>query len=314
MDIIITIFPYVIAYTIPLLLGALGCLYSERSGVTNLGIEGLMLTGCFTAAVFIHVLQPLVVQGEMNLNALILLGLLAASVMGALASVLHAFAAINLKADQVISGTAINMLATALTVYVARSLLGSGNVRAFGIVRQNVPLLSSLPIIGRMFFSQCYWTTWLAALILAVSWFLLYKTSFGLRLRACGEHPAAVASAGVNVYRMRYTGVLISGALSGLGGAVILVTYSGEFNGNIDGIGFLAIAAMIFGQWKPLGVLGATFFFGFARTIANVSQVIPALSVIPPVYLKIFPYIVTLLALVIFSKHSAAPKADGVPY
>lgn len=306
------IFPYVIAYTIPLLVTALGGLYSERSGVTNLGLEGLMLVGSFSAAVMINMLQAILPP---NLQPLLIpIGLLAAVITGILFSLLHAFASITLKADQVISGTAINMLAAALTIYIARTLTGSGNVRVASIVRQDIPGLAQIPVLGPLFFSQVYWSTWLVLLILILSWALLYKTSFGLRLRACGEHPSAVASAGVNVHRMRYFAVSVSGALAALGGAIILVTYSGEFNGSVDGLGFLAIAALIFGQWKPFGILGATFFFGFARTVANVSQVIPALSGIPPVWLKIFPYLVTLIALVLFSKNSAAPKANGEPY
>ncbi len=304
-----SIFPYVIAYTIPLLVTSLGGLYSERSGVVNLGLEGLMLVGSFAAAITIHLLEGLIPSG-----LLIPIGLLAAVIMGILYSLLHAFASITLKADQIISGTAINMLAAALTVYTARAILGSGNVRVNSIIRKDIPGLANIPVLGPLFFSQSYWSTWLVLAILVFSWFLLYKTSFGLRLRACGEHPSAVASAGVNVHKMRYFAVCASGALAGLGGAVILVTYSGEFNGSVDGLGFLALAALIFGQWKPLGILGATFFFGFARTVANVSQVIPSLSLIPPVWLKIFPYVVTLIALVLFSKHSAAPKADGEPY
>ncbi len=304
-----SIFPYVIAYTIPLLVTSLGGLYSERSGVVNLGLEGLMLVGSFAAAITIHLLEGLIPSG-----LLIPIGLLAAVIMGILYSLLHAFASITLKADQIISGTAINMLAAALTVYTARAILGSGNVRVNSIIRKDIPGLANIPVLGPLFFSQSYWSTWLVLAILVFSWFLLYKTSFGLRLRACGEHPSAVASAGVNVHKMRYFAVCASGALAGLGGAVILVTYSGEFNGSVDGLGFLALAALIFGQWKPLGILGATFFFGFARTVANVSQVIPSLSIIPPVWLKIFPYVVTLIALVLFSKHSAAPKADGEPY
>ncbi len=303
------IFPYVIAYTIPLLVTSLGGLYSERSGVVNLGLEGLMLVGSFGAAVSINLLE-----GVLPPNMLIPVGLFFAVVLGILTSMLHAFASITLKADQVISGTAINMLAAALTIYIARSVIGSGNVRVDAIVRQDIPGLVKIPILGPLFFAQTYWSTWLVLFILLLSWFLLYRTSFGLRLRACGEHPSAVSSAGVNVHKMRYFAVGASGALAGLGGAVILVTYSGEFNGSVDGLGFLALAALIFGQWKPLGILGATFFFGFARTIANVSQVIPSLSIIPPIWLKIFPYFVTLIALVLFSKKSAAPKASGQAY
>lgn len=303
------ILPYAIAYTIPLLMTALGGLYSERSGVTNLGLEGLMLVGYFACALTIRLTE------NSLLTAALPLGLLAGVLAGALFSMLHAFASINLKADQVISGTAINMLASALTVYLARTIAGSGNIRIMlGIVRRDVPLLSGIPGIGTLFFTESYWSTWVALAVWGASWFLLYKTSFGLRLRACGEHPSAVASAGVNVYRMRYFGVGMSGALAGLGGSIILITYSGEFNGTVAGLGFLSIAALIFGQWKPLGILGATFFFGTATTIANVSQVIPQFGVIPPVIFKVFPYVVTLLALVAFSKRSAAPKAIGEPF
>jgi simple sugar transport system permease protein len=303
------IFPYAIAYTIPMLVTALGGLYSERSGVTNLGLEGLMLIGYFASAITIKFLEGY------SYAVALPLGLLAAMVAGAIFSLLHAFAAINLKADQVISGTAINMLASALTVYLARTIAGSGNVRIMmGIVRNDVPILSKIPVLGPLFFSQSYWSTWVCLLIWGLSWLLLYKTSFGLRLRACGEHPSAVASAGINVHAMRYFGVIMSGALAGLGGGVILITYSGEFNGSVAGLGFLSIAALIFGQWKPLGILGATFFFGIATTIANVSQVIPQLGIVPPVIFKVFPYVVTLLALVAFSKKSAAPKASGEPF
>jgi simple sugar transport system permease protein len=303
------IMPYAIAYTIPLLITSLGGLYSERSGVTNLGLEGLMLVGYFASALTINLTEKVAYSISLPL------GLIVGVLAGALFSMLHAFASINLKADQIISGTAINMLASALTVYLARTIAGSGNIRIMlGIVRQDVPLLSKIPGIGTLFFTQTYWSTWVVLIIWGLSWFLLYKTSFGLRLRACGEHPSAVASAGVNVHKMRYFGVGMSGALAGLGGAIILVTYSGEFNGTVAGLGFLAIAALIFGQWKPLGILGATFFFGTATTIANVSQVIPQFGVIPPVIFKVFPYVVTLLALVAFSKRSAAPKAIGEPF
>ena len=263
------IFPYAIAFTIPLLITALGALFSERSGVVNIGLDGLMIVGSFTGAFTVSKLQEAMPGSSLPLW----IGLGVAVLVGVLFSLLHAFASINLNADQVISGTAINL-----------------------------------------FFSKTYATTWLVIAILAISTFLLYKTSFGLRLRACGEHPQAADAAGINVYKMRYIGVMISGAFSSLGGAIILVTYGGEFTGSVAGLGFLALAALIFGQWKPWGILGATLFFGFATTIANVSQIIPSLSAIPPVILKIFPYVVTLIALIVFSKTSQAPKAAGEPY
>lgn len=305
----VQIFPYAVALTMPLLITALGGLFSERSGVVNIGLEGLMVMGFFSAAITVQFLEKTLPSGAVPV------GLIAAALGGALFSLLHAFAAINLNADQIISGTAINMMASALTVYLARTFTGSGNIRIQnGILRQDIPWLTDIPCLGPLIFSQTYWTTWVVLILLGISWFLLYRTSFGLRLRACGEHPSAAASAGVNVYAMRYMGVLISGAFAGLGGGIILVTYSGEFGGTVAGLGFLALAALIFGQWKPLGILGATLFFGFAATVANVSQVIPQLSVIPPLLLKSFPYVVTLVALVLFSKTSRAPRAAGQPY
>jgi len=300
------VFPYAIAYTIPLLIVALGALYSERSGVVNIGLDGLMIVGSFAGALTISKLQA------NNTPGALWIGLLVAAVVGMLFSLLHAFASINLNANQVISGTAINMIAGALTVFLARNITGSGNIRVTtGFIPRDIPGLCKIPVIGPFLFSNTYATTWLVLVILAVCSFLLYKTSFGLRLRSCGEHPQAAAAAGINVFKMRYIGVMISGAFSGLGGAVILVTYSGEFNGSVAGLGFLALAALIFGQWKPLGILGATLFFGVAATVANVSQVIPQLASIPSVFLKTFPYIATLIALIAFSKSSHAPKAAG---
>ena len=308
-SIIEQIFPYAISYTIPLLITALGALYCERSGIVNIGLDGLMIVGSFAGALTVSKLQANGVPGALWI------GLLVAVLIGVLFSLLHAFASINLNAEQVISGTAINMIAGALTVFLARNITGSGNIRITnGFIPKDIPILSEIPIIGPLFFTKTYATTWLVLLILVLSMFILYKTSFGLRLRSCGEHPQASAAAGISVFKMRYIGVMISGGMSALGGAIILVTYSGEFNGSVAGLGFLALAALIFGQWRPLGILGATFFFGFASTIANVSQAIPSLAQIPGVVLKTFPYIVTLIALVIFSKSSQAPKAAGEPF
>ncbi|WP_300385223.1 ABC transporter permease [Clostridium sp.] len=308
-EIIKQVFPYAIAYTIPLLMTALGALYSERSGVINIGLDGLMIVGSFAGALTVSKLQA------NGVTSALWIGLLVAALVGVIFSLLHAFASINLNADQVISGTAINMISGALTVFLARNITGSGNIRiTTGFIPKNIPILSEIPIIGPLLFTRTYTTTWIALVILAISAFILYKTSFGLRLRSCGEHPQAAAAAGVSVFKMRYIGVMTSGALAALGGCIMLLSYSGEFNGNVSGLGFLALAALIFGQWKPLGILGATFFFGFASTIANVSQVVPALSQIPGVILKIFPYVITLVALVLFSKSTQAPKAAGEPF
>ena len=313
-ELMLIIIPSAIAYTMPLLMGALGGLYSERSGVTNLCIEGLMLFGCFASAATIVKLQAI---PGFSFNLAIVIGILVAMVASTLLAALHAIASINLKADQTISGTAINMLSTALSLFLAQTITGSGNITVVrAVIRSDVPILSKIPVLGPLFFYETYWTTWICIAVWVISYFLLYKTSFGLRLRACGEHPSAVASAGVNVHKMRYIGVLTSGLLSGLGGACILVTYAGEYNAGsgINGLGFLAIAALIFGQWKPLGILGSTAFFGLCMTIANIGRILPAFSGIPMAVLGAFPYIATLIALIFSSKKSAAPLASGQPF
>lgn len=307
LNIIYSISPYAIMYTIPLLITALGGLFSERSGVVNIGLEGLMVIGSFASAFTIYSLQNTLPQQEA-----VWIGIGVAVVVGALFSLLHAFASISLNANQIISGTAINMIAGGLTIFLARNITGSGNIQIkTGLLGFDVPILKDIPFLGKILFTNTYWTTWLVILILIVGAFVLYRTPFGLRLRACGEHPQAADSAGVNVFAIRYIAVMISGAFAGLGGAAVLVTFSAEFNGSVFGLGFLALAALIFGQWKPLGILGATVFFGFASTIANVSQVIPSLDQIPGVLLKVFPYVVTLIALVLLSKSSQAPRAAG---
>lgn len=300
--------PYAIAFSVPLLVTAIGGLYSERSGVVNIGLEGLMVVGSFAAAFTIYLLEPLI-------HGLALwAGLAAAALAGALFSLLHAVSCISFQANQVISGTAINMMAGSLTLFIARNITGSGNIQVLPFTRFDVPVLREWPVVGPLLFTNTYVTTWLALAVLIMAYFVLYKTVFGLRLRACGEHPQAVASAGVGVSFIRYTAVVISGGCAGLGGAIMLTTYSGEFNGTVFGLGFLALAALIFGQWKPMGILGATLFFGFASTVATSAQAIPALSQIPAVALKTFPYIVTLVVLVLFSKTSQAPRASGQPF
>ena len=307
---LVQIFPYAIALTIPLLITALGALYCERSGVINIGLDGFMIIGSFSCALTIVSVEKFF-PGS---NLAVWLGLLVSLIVGGIFSLLHAFASINLSANQVISGTAINMMAGSLTLFLARNITGSGTIRVQGFTKFDMPVLSQIPIIGDLFFKNTYITTWVALIIILFTCYLLYKTRFGLRLRSCGENPHASDAAGINVYKMRYIGVIISGALGSLGGAIYLVNFAGEFNGTVGGFGFLALAALIFGQWRPLAILAATLFFGTAWTISNVSDVLPQLQAIPPVCLKIFPYIMTLIALVVFSKSSQAPKASGEPF
>jgi simple sugar transport system permease protein len=181
---------------------------------------------------------------------------------------------------------------------------------------EKVPLLGDIPFLGQLFFRNAYITTFIGFLILAVSAVVLYKTRFGLRLRSCGEHPQAADSAGINVYAMRYSGVMISGALAGLGGLVFVIPTSTQFNAEVSGYGFLALAVLIFGQWKPGRILSAAFFFGLMKAISSASSGIAFLSAVsvPSVVYKMIPYITTLVVLAFSSKTSQAPRAEGIPY
>ena len=309
-DILSSIVPLALAYTAPLLIIALGGLFSERSGIVNIGLEGLMGVGAFTAALIISLSPPSV--GGVS----IYLGLAGAAVAGGIFSLLHAFASITMKSDQVVSGTAINILSAAITVFLARTLTGSANVSIIsGFIKRDVPFLHKIPVIGPLIFSNTYITTYIVLGIVLLSWYVLYRRPFGLRLRACGENPQAADSLGINVIKMRYIGVLLSGVLAGLGGGVVITTYSGEFSPLVySGLGFLALAALIFGKWNPWGVLGASLFFGLAKTVADMSKLFESLNNMPNIFFNTFPYVATLIALVLFSKNSAGPKAAGEPY
>jgi len=299
-------------FSIPLLVVALGGMFSERSGVINIALEGIMIMGAFAGILFINVTQQFI-PGQ----PVLLMAVMVSMLTGIAVSLLHAYASINLKANQIISGTAINMLAPAVAIYVARMIR---TVQQIPFVNQfhieKVPLLGDIPFIGTMFFKNTYITTYIGFLILIISALVLYKTRFGLRLRSCGEHPQAADSAGINVYAMRYAGVMISGALAGLGGLVFVIPTSIEFNPEVSGYGFLALAVLIFGQWKPGRILAAAFFFGFMKAISSSYSGISFMRAIPiPSYVyKMIPYIATLIVLAFSSKFSQAPKAEGIPY
>ncbi|MEG2924091.1 MAG: ABC transporter permease [Oscillospiraceae bacterium] len=299
-------------FSIPLLIVALGGMFSERSGVVNIALEGIMIMGAFTSILFINFFQA-----SLPGQPILLIAILIAAATGIVVSLAHAYAAINMKADQVISGTAINMLAPALAIYVARMIRTVQQIPFENQFRiDKVPFLGDIPIIGDLFFKNTYITTYIGFAILIVAWVVLYKTKFGLRLRSCGEHPQAADSVGINVYRMRYIGVMISGALAGIGGLVFVIPTSTNFNATVSGYGFLALAVLIFGQWKPSRILMAAFFFGFMKTIASAYSGIPFFSTlgIPNDIYKMIPYIATLVVLAFTSKNSQAPKASGVPY
>lgn len=306
------IFQQTMFFTIPLLIVALGGMFSERSGVANIALEGIMVFGAFASIFFINAFQ-----GSMQGQPLLLLALLVAGLAGLLVSLPHAYAAINMKADQVISGTAINTLTPALAIYVARMLNGVQQIQFRNTFRiSSVPVLGKIPILGNLFFQNTYITTYLGIAILIVSAIVLYRTRFGLRLRACGEHPQAADSVGINVYRMRYAGVMISGVLAGIGGLVFVIPTSTNFNATVAGYGFLALAVLIFGQWKPSRILLAALFFGLMKTVSATYSGIPLLRdlPIPNSLYKMIPYIATLVVLAFTSRRSQAPKASGIPY
>ncbi len=287
-------------FTIPLMVVALGGMYSERSGVVNIALEGIMIMGGFASVLFINLMQ-----NTMSGQLLLILAILIAMAAGAIFSLLHAYASINMKADQTISGTALNMLAPALAIFMAR-MIQESHVQQ--IEFNNTFRIEGLP--------GTYITTYLGVLILIAAAIVLYRTKFGLRLRACGEHPQAADAVGVDVYKMRYAGVTISGALAGLGGLIFVVTTSTNFNATVSGYGFLALAVLIFGQWKPLRIAGAALFFGLMKTIAATYSSVPflmSLGITGYIY-KMVPYIATLVVLIFSSKRSQAPRAEGIPY
>ncbi|MEG0339077.1 MAG: ABC transporter permease [Oscillospiraceae bacterium] len=312
MDTVFFLVQQTMFFSIPLLIVALGGMFSERSGVVNIALEGIMIMGAFTSILFINLFQD-----KLPGQPILIIAIIIAAATGVIVSLAHAYAAINMKADQVISGTAINMLAPALAIYVARMIRTVQQIPFENQFRiDKVPFLGDIPILGDLLFKNTYITTFIGFAILAVAWVVLYKTRFGLRLRACGEHPQAADSVGINVYRMRYIGVMISGALAGIGGLVFVIPTSTNFNATVSGYGFLALAVLIFGQWKPSRILMAAFFFGLMKTVASAYSGIPILSSlgIPNDVYKMIPYIATLVVLAFTSRNSQAPKASGIPY
>lgn len=312
MDTINFIFHQMLNFSIPLLIVALGGMFSSRSGITNIGLDGIMIIGALASFMFIRFTETFITG-----QTLLLLAILVSIISGMLFSLLHAFAAINLKANQIISGQALNMIAPSFSVFVARLFIGDSIIsfkNTFMI--SEVPILSQIPILGDLLFKGMYLTTYLGLFILGVSHFVLYKTRFGLRLRACGEYPQAPDSVGIDVQKIRYIGVLISGALSGLGGLVFVLPNSTNFNGTVSGYGFLALAVMILGQWQPVKILFASLFFGTLKTMSAIYSGIPFFNTlgIPGNYYKLMPYLITVIVLILGPKSLAGPKAEGQPF
>ena len=271
----------------------------------------LIFTGTFTG---IYVNLEFYDQFGRNV---IWVALLAALVAGAIFSLIIAVAAVTFRADQTVTGVAVNMLAAAITVFLVKLIYDKGQTDMIQapIRRFEVPYLSDIPFFGKLLFHDLYATTIIAFIVAIGAWYIMYKTPFGLRIRAVGEHPMAADTMGVNVTKMRYIGVMISGALAAVGGASLAMTVSGDFSAStIAGQGFIAIAAMIFGKWHPLGTLGAALFFGLAQTLSIGGSNLPVIQNIPSVILQVLPYVLTILALAGFIGKAVAPKASGVPY
>lgn len=307
---ILEMFPIALMFASPIIIAALGGLFSERSGIVNIALEGIMMVGGFAAASVTVLLEPSTPLAPW-------IGLLVGIAAGIAMSLLHAFASINLKANQVISGTALNILAGGVTIYLSQIIFHQQRTRSFsnGIQKMTVPGLSKIPLLGKMFFIENYPTFYIAVALVLITWFLVYKTPFGLRMRSCGEHPQAAASMGINVAGMRYIGVLASGALAGLAGGVMVLTADIQYTVmSIHGTGFIALASLVFGRWNPFGVLAAGLFFGFSTALSFYAKDITFLAKLPSEFFYMLPYIFTIVALIFFAGKSVGPKAAGEIY
>ncbi|MGT2833520.1 ABC transporter permease [Streptococcus halotolerans] len=298
-------------YATPLILTSIGGTFSERSGVVNVGLEGIMVMGAFSGIVFNLGFAD--VFGKATPWVATIVG----GLVGILFSLIHAVATVHFRADHIVSGTVLNLMAPALSVFLVKVFYGKGQTdniaQAFG--KFDFPVLAHFPIIGEIFFKRTSLVAYVAILISLISWYILYKTKFGLRLRSVGEHPQAADTLGINVYRMKYYGVMISGFLGGMGGAVYAQSISVNFAGTtILGPGFIALAAMIFGKWNPVGAMLSSLFFGVSQSLAVIGNQLPFLSKIPTVYLQIAPYVLTIIVLAAFFGQAVGPKAGGKNY
>ncbi|MEE0111490.1 MAG: ABC transporter permease [Oscillospiraceae bacterium] len=303
---------YTLIFASVLMLVALGGCFAERSGVINIGLEGIMVIGALGGALVMKFLPV-----SVGAPVMVLATVAVSALFGMLFSLLLAVAAINFKADQTITGTAMNMLATAAATVAVKAMntAASGGNDVSSDISYTYAKDLLLVRLGGFEFN---WFMLVAAVCLVVSYVALYKTRFGLRLRACGEHPQAADSVGINVYKMRYAGVLISGLLGGLGGIVYITAGVSvwKFENGVAGFGFLAMAVMIFGGWHPLKIALASLLFGFFRALGNVYSgfgFLLALN-IPSVVYNMLPYVISLVVLAFTSKKSRAPKAEGIPY
>ena len=321
-------------FAVPLMLVALAGVCAERSGVINLALEGIMIFGAFIGVLFIRVMQETGMFEQEQGQILMLLTMVVSAVCGALFSLLLAFSAINLKADQTIGGTALNMLAPAIVLFFIIMLIqqtkmgmAEGGAASWFMIRPSIfglPKDHSWGPFIDVFINKVYLSTYICLAVFVLVSVFLYKTRLGLRLRACGENPQAADSLGINVYKMRYMGVMLSGALAGMGGfTYALTTANCTATGAVAGYGFLALAVMIFGNWTPLNIALGGLLFGLFKCIAATYATLDIngdgiyllneIGVSPYIY-RILPYVITLIVLAFTSKSSRVPKAEGIPY
>ena len=328
-------------YAVPLMIVALAGVFAERSGIINLALEGIMIFGAFVGVLFVRLMQgtslfsgAYAARNWLAMQGLELLAMLVAAALGALFSLLLSFASVNLRADQTIGGTALNLMAPALVLFLIRIIanqntlgMSEGDAASWFMIKKSTFGIDSdtdLGFLGETFIHKIYLATYVCIILFVLLSILLYKTRFGLRLRSCGENPQAADSLGINVYGVRYAGTTISGALAGMGGFVYaLTTANCASTGDVAGFGFLALAVMIFGNWKPLNIAGAALLFGLFKCIAasyasidiNGDGVfmLKELGISGHLY-RMLPYIITLVVLAFTSKKSRAPKAEGIPY
>ena len=328
-------------YAVPLMIVALAGVFAERSGIINLALEGIMIFGAFIGVLFVRNMQSMQAIANayankqwLTLQGLELLAMLVAAALGALFSLLLSFASINLKADQTIGGTALNLMAPALVLFLIRILanqntlqMATGDAASWFMLKKStfgIPKNQDIGFLGETFLNKVYLATYVCILLFIILSVILYKTRFGLRLRACGENPQAADSLGINVYKMRYAGTTISGALAGMGGFVYaLTTTNCSANGDVAGFGFLALAVMIFGNWNPGSIAASSLLFGLFKCIAASYSTLDVnsdgiymladLGISSHLY-RMLPYLVTLVVLAFTSKKSRAPKAEGIPY
>ena len=303
---------YTLLYAAVLTLVAMGGMFSERSGVINIALEGIMVIGGLVGVVAINLLNAWGVPVFLA----VILAVLASAVAGLAYSSLLAFSAINLKADQTIGGTALNLLATALAMVIAKRINGSDSPKIVYSTNSN-KIFNSANFSFQVGPLTLNWFLLVTVIALAAAWFILYRSRFGMRLMACGEHPQAADSVGINVYKMRYAGVMISGALGAIGGLAYIVppVQTWNFEVGVAGAGFLAMAVMIFGQWKPFNICGAAMFFAVFKSLANIadSTFLAQLHWSSNIY-NMMPFVASMVILAFTSKNSMAPKAEGIPY